>query len=258
MPGQNPELAQPFGARGPHVVLAQDVEDRGARHPRDHRHRRQRQGHRRQDQMRQRSRAADRKPVEPEREDDDQHQARPEDRHGEPEQGAEARKRVEDRVRPHRRGDAGHDAGNRRQHERGQRELEGRRPRVGQLRGDRPVLLDRAAQVAAHDAPDVFEVADEERLVQPEMVAKLGDGVLRGVLAEHQGHRVARQEIDREHDHEHHAEQHGHGEEEAADDERQHPPPPARKPTCRSRSSRGSGCTRPGGCGSPSRWHARR
>jgi hypothetical protein len=48
------------------------------------------------------------------------------------------------------------------------------------------------------------------------------------VFAEHQSDRSPGSEVDREHDHEHHAEQHGHGEEEAADDERQHPPPPRR------------------------------
>ena len=53
------------------------------------------------------------------------------------------------------------------------------------------------------------------------MLAQLGDGVLGRVLAEHQRDRVARQVVDGEHDHEHHAEQDGHGEQEAADDERQ-------------------------------------
>ena len=111
--------------------------------------------------------------------------------------------------------------------QRGHRQLQRRRPGVGQLGGHRTVLLDRAPEVAARDAADVVEVADEEGLVEAEVLAQPGHRVLGGVLAEHERDGVAGQQIDGEHDHEHHAEQDGHGEEEAADDERQHPPPPA-------------------------------
>ena len=85
-------------------------------------------------------------------------------------------------------------------------------------------MLDGAAEVAAREARDVVEVADGERLVEAQVLAQRGDGVLGGVLAQHQRHRVTRQQIDRQHDDEHHAEQDGHREQQAADDERQHSP----------------------------------
>ena len=70
--------------------------------------------------------------------------------------------------------------------------------------------------------PDVVDVADEHRLVEAQVVAQLGHRLRRGVLAQHEGDRVARDQLDGEHDHEDDAEQHRHGQEQAADDERQH------------------------------------
>ena len=104
------------------------------------------------------------------------------------------------------------DAGHRRDHQRGDGQLQGGRPRVGAAPTGR-FWLDRATEVAASETAHVVQVADEERLVETEVIAQLCHRV-GGVLAEHQ--RERRPQVDGEHDHEHHAEQHGHGEEETA------------------------------------------
>src|SRR5919109_869924 len=58
---------------------------------------------------------------------------------------------------------------------------------------------------------DVVHVADGERLVEPQMLAEPGHGLLGRVLAEHERDGVARQQVDREHDDEDDAEQDRHG-----------------------------------------------
>ena len=54
---------------------------------------------------------------------------------------------------------------------------------------------------------EVLDVADEQRLVEAEVVAQLRDGVLGRVLAEHELHGVARDQLERQHDDEHDPEQ---------------------------------------------------
>ena len=167
-------------------------------------------------------------PVQPQREDHDQHQARPEDRHREPEQRAEARHRVEERVRPHRGGHAGRDARHRRDDQRRHRQLQGGRPGVGQLGGHRTVLLDRAPEVAPRHAADVVHVADERtacrgrgaRGAWPPRPGVACSPSMRVTASPGSRSTVSMTTNTT-------PEQHGHGEQEAADHERQHPPPPA-------------------------------
>ncbi len=114
-------------------------------------------------------------PVEPHREDQDQHDAEPEGRHGLAEQRHHRRDVVDRRVAPHRRDDAG---GN------GQAQRD-EQPRAGQLEGGGQPLehevhgglavAQRLAEVAAHRALEEAQVLDRDRIVEAHRLAELRD-----------------------------------------------------------------------------------
>ena len=221
--GHHQPLGHALGARRPHVVLAQDLEDARARHARDHGHRRAGRASRRAGRG---ARACPRRPR----------AAR----------GATARRPRSARAPSRTRAWTGRTA---RRAGRSRRRTSSATPptRPPRSRRARAAITSAAMvswSVAGHASasssttgrfcwidrprsplarrPDVLHVADGQGLVEAQVVPQAGHRVLGGVLAEHEGHGVARDQLDGEHHHEDDAEQHGHGEQQPAEDEGQH------------------------------------
>jgi hypothetical protein len=146
---------QALGAHGAHVVLAQHLEHRRTRHPRDDRERDRPERDRRQDQVRQRGAecrhvaraqrvdqhetgerrdvvlhgdaSGNRRPAELHREEQDQQQRPPEDRHRIAGQRESHHRVIRHGVAPHRRQDAGRQPDDDGEQQREERELDRRR-----------------------------------------------------------------------------------------------------------------------------------
>ena len=180
-------LAQPLGARRTHEVGAQHFQHRGARQPRDRpdQHEAERGGG--QDQARQATvpyrpgapGERQQRPFEPDILDQDQ--ADEEHRHrdaghraGHDDAIAEAAA-IDRCQRPQRK------AARHRDQHRPQHQLDGRTDGHRQLLAHHPVGNDRAAEIAAQHAQNVFEELHRDRTVEAEFEANRGDGLGLGV-----------------------------------------------------------------------------
>ena len=182
-------LAQALGARGAHEIGAQHFQHGGACQPRDRSDQHQAKRQRRQDQARQsavphRTGAAGERQQRPAEADIlDQDQADEEHRH----RDAGHRDRHDEAVGEAAAIDGGQRAerdpdGNGDQHS-AHHQLDGRADGQRQLLDHLLVGNDRAAEIAAHHAHDVFEELHRDRTVEPELQPDRGDGFRLGVGA---------------------------------------------------------------------------
>ncbi len=118
--------------------------------------------------------AGHRRPAELHREQQDQQQPPPEDRHRIAGERRAHDAVVEHRVATHRRQHAGGNADDQREHDRAQRELDGGRKQRGELAQHRLLRDHRLAEVAAQDAPDVDAVLDQHRPVEAVLLQQRG------------------------------------------------------------------------------------
>ena len=143
--------------------------------------------------------ARDRRPAELHREQQDQQQAPPEDRHRIAGERDAHHAVVEDRVAPHRRDDAGRQAEDEREQDRAERELDGRRKQRREFRDHRLMRDDRVAEIALQHAADVDAVLHEHRLVEAVLLAQLRmPDRIDAALAGHGLDRIAGNEADQD------------------------------------------------------------
>ena len=143
--------------------------------------------------------AGHRRPAELHREQQDQQQAPPEDRHRVAGERHAHHAVVEHRVAAHRGDDAGGNADHEREQDRAQRELDRRGKQRQELVQHRRLRDHRLAEVAVQHAADVDAVLHEHRPVEAVLLEQLR--VPRGVdaaLARHRFDRIARHEADQE------------------------------------------------------------
>ena len=165
-----------------------------------------------------REHARRRQPPEPQREQDHEHDAEPEDRHAGAEERRDGAAAIEERVRPHRRRDPESDPDHARQHEPARGQHERRLEPVEHFGEHRTLRPERASEIAAHDVREPSHVLDGQGLGEPELGAKPREVGLRGLRAEHDLGRVTRRQVQDHEDHDRHAGQHRHQQEEPAGD----------------------------------------
>src|SRR5207249_4923185 len=169
---------QPLRARGAHVVGAQHVEHRGARHT--HRRRREREAERDRGEdleLQIAERIVDeidvptgvREPAQVEREEDDDQRPEPEARQGQADEAADARSDVDARARADRRQQSERYAEGDRDERGGRGELERRGEALGDLDEDGTSGADRVPSVTVEERAEPIPVLDEERLVEAEV-----------------------------------------------------------------------------------------
>ena len=201
-------LGQALGARGQHVVLAERLQHRRAREPRDARGVEGRQHHGGHDEVSEPAHAARGQPAQLHGEEVDQHEAEPEARRGLAERHQHGARMVHRAVAAHRGGDAErHREGERQQHGRPRQQQRGRQSLEHEAERVTPVAQ-RLSEVAAHGAPHEACVLHEERIVEAQALAVLVDVLGLDVHRHEEQHRVAGQA--------HHPE---HGREREEDDE---------------------------------------
>ena len=164
-----------------------------------------------------------RRPAQLHREQQDQQQAPPEDRHRVTGERAHHHAVVEHRIAAYRGEHAGRDADHQREHDRAQRELDGGREQGQELVQHGRLRDHRLAQVAVQQAADVDAVLHQHRLVQPVLVhqrcvACRVDAALAGQCLD----RVARHQPDQEEREQRHADEGRDDEAEAGQDESEH------------------------------------
>jgi hypothetical protein len=115
----------------------------------------------------------------------------PEGRQRDPDQRDRHQRLRQEGAASERRVDAHRDAGQQRDHGRGERELEGRRQAFGDQRGHLSALTQAEAEFAARCVADEADELDREGLVEPEVGAQLGALLRRRVLTEDVGDRIA-------------------------------------------------------------------
>ena len=116
---------------------------------------------------------------------------------------------VDEAARVARRQQCDRDRERQRDDQRVEQQLEGGRQAVAEDRRHRLVAGQRVAEVAREDAAQPVEVADEERIVEVELVAELLQLLGRGVDAQQLLGGVARQQLDDREGQERHAPQDG-------------------------------------------------
>ena len=207
----DPAAGEALGLRGAHVVEAVDLEHRGAHQPRVDRHVEERQGHRGQQHVPadidhavealvsrpDRLHARGRQPAEGDAEQQDEHQPDPEGRRRVGQQREDRDHRVGSGAHPPRRQHAQPHSQQDRQGERGQHQRQGRRQAFQDQPEDRPVVAVGVAEVELHDVPQIVAELDRQRLVEPVLLAQLGNvfGVRGARLARHHVDGVARREV---------------------------------------------------------------
>ena len=211
---RSPEALRP---RGAHVVGAQRLEHRGARLAEDHRRKAGAEHDRRQQHVAQvvdRVRGERDEPrrgqdPEPDREDQDQHQAEPEVRHRQADEGRRAAQVVRHRAAPHRREHPEREPDRDRHEQAQERELERDRQAVDDRTADAEAGSRRRAEVAAHDVAQPDDVLDRDRLVEVVLRPDRRERLLAVVLAGERQGGVARQRA--------HAAEHEHARDEQDD-----------------------------------------
>ena len=76
-----------------------------------------------------------------------------------------------------------------------ERELQRHRKRDPDVGDRRVVAAQRRAEIARQHLPDEVEILHRDRLIEPELVAQVGELRLGGALAEQQGRDIARQHM---------------------------------------------------------------
>ncbi len=110
----------------------------------------------------------------------------------------------------------------RRHEHRGERQLEGRRQPLDDGGGDGLVGAERRSQIAADRSLQEGTVLDQERPIEAEPPAQIGDVLRRRAVAEHGLHRIAGHEVnEREHERRD-AQQDGNGQQETANKKSNH------------------------------------
>ena len=247
-------LLEALGAGRAHVVLVERVEHARAGHAGDDGHRVERERERRQDDvlhdvaerlevtreqgvddveprpahgLEQRVHASPgRQDVPDAREEDDEEDARPVDGHRHAEKREDGRHAVDRGPLVDGGDDAEDDAHERREDDRHEGELDRRREAAHDLLGDRRVRVVGGPQVTGERTTQEVEVLQQYRVAQAVRVAPCLHGLFRGMLAEHDGRGVRREDPHDEEDDDGHAEQHEYRLENALDDVLRHWPRP--------------------------------
>ncbi len=163
------------------------------------------------------------RPSELHREEQDQQQRPPEDRHRVAGQRDTHDRVVGDGIALERREHARGHADQRRQQHRAQRELDGRREQRRELLQHRLVRSERRAQVAAQDVADVVAILHRQRAVEPELVQQArAPRRIHPPLAGKVLDRVAGDEVDQRERQQRHADERGNDQRDAAQQEAQH------------------------------------
>ena len=220
---EHARLADALGARGLHVFLPQHLQHGRARRARQHREleeaerdgREQQRLDGRPDPLPPAVEAAGPHPAEPDGEEQDQEQPRPEARDGHAQLGQHHRQIVREPPVSRRRE---HAERNRRHHheaagQQGERQRD-LKPREEKAR-DGHVVLDGSAEVAPERTPDPLGVLDQERAVEPHRLAEPGGGLGAPGGADDDEGGIARQDADDDEDQDRNEEEGG--------DERRHP-----------------------------------
>src|SRR5438309_7255816 len=239
--GRNERVAQPvakdhesllkaLGARGPHVVLAEDLEHARAGHSRNHRGREIAEREGGQHEMEKAAaecneiageQAVDdeearprrwrgnevvdagtaRKPAELVVEETDHDEAEPEDRNRTADQRPQPYEMVGKPAARNRGPDTRRNADEDRDDESGQRELDGGRERIEQVVGDRTAGPDASTEIAVREADNVREVLLGKRPVEVVLRPECRDLLIRRVVSERRRDRIGWDDVrDREGD----------------------------------------------------------
>src|SRR2546426_919558 len=157
------------------------------------------------------------KPAELEREQEDEHDPRPEDGQAHAGDGHPHADAIEPRVLPDRRHDARGKTEKDRDQERARREHQGGLEAQEHLGEDGPAQRDGAADIPLEDVTHPPHVLDGERLVKAQVAMEAHDVLLGRLGAEHDGGGIPRRQVQDGEDQHRDPEQHGDGEEQAAE-----------------------------------------
>ena len=193
---QHPPGGEALAARRAHVVLQQHLADARPRDARDERNRRDRQDGHRQDVILRLSPPGHRQHRPADREQIDERRGGHEARHGEPEDDADLDQIVQRRPADRRRGHPEQRPRDRRHEDRQGGEPQAHRQRVADEVADlQPGVDVRRAEVQPHHVGDVAHELDQERAVQPELVAEHRRRARVVVVTQHNLDGVARREV---------------------------------------------------------------
>src|SRR5712692_8049498 len=226
VPRDDGALGQALGAGRADIVLADDLEHARAREPRQRGGRGGAEGHRGQDEMPQhighaaaigRAHPARGEPAELEREQQDEHDPRPEDGQAHPGDGHPHADAIEPRVLLDRRDDARGQADDDGDQERAPGQDQGGLEAQQHLGQHGATERDGATKIAPEDVAHPPRVLDDERLVEAKIPMEASDVLLGGLGAEHDGGGVPRGQVQDGEDQHRDPEEHGDGEEQAAE-----------------------------------------
>ncbi|MCY1238829.1 hypothetical protein D9M72_515870 [compost metagenome] len=144
--------------------------------------------------------AGNREPAKAHRKHLDQDQAEPEARYARRQHGEGRCRLVDEGAAPIGGVDAGRQRDGAGDHDREQRQEEGRLGAFRKRRGHRLVEEDRLAEVTLKQLPDIVDILQAERLVEAEPGAQFSDVLLGRLRAEHDGSGVARCHADDDED----------------------------------------------------------
>ena len=197
-------VVQALRPRRADVVLVEDLEHARAGEAREERRqvraereaREDEERHRLPDPSRDRLVAHDRQEVEPQREQDDEHQPQPEARQREAHQGEKASGVVDPRVPEGGGQEAGGHADGDGEHQGESHQGERRRHAPDELLGHAGLVVEGLAEVAARDLTEPFQVPHVERTVEAQLATELLDGLGRALAAHDHQRRVPRDDVD--------------------------------------------------------------
>ena len=226
-----------LGARRADVILAEHLEHRRARHPRDiggHDDGEIDGGEREVaqslDRIVERPGADHREPAQLDGKDEEQQDRRDEAGKRKAEQRADAGDIVDPGVAAQRRPDAERDADERAEHDRRHRQVDRVGQDVAHLFDDRLAGHQRVAPFAAHGVDEEVDVLRADRLVDAQAVAHVGERLRARLIAEDRLRRIARQHARQHEDDGEHREQRRYRKEQALEDVAEHGTLPARRP----------------------------
>src|SRR4029077_14771051 len=217
-------LPKALGARGPHVVLAEDLEHARARHARDHRRREVAEGERGQHQMKKaaaeslevaREQAVDDVEASSERrrrderidarttwepaelviKEADHDETEPEDRDRASDQRQQSDKMVREASAKDGRPHTGRDANDDRDDESRERKLDRGRERIEEVVGHGAARANASTEVAVDESDHVREVLLGKRPVEVVFRTEGSDLLVRRVVAQRRGDRIGRDDV---------------------------------------------------------------
>src|SRR3984893_10006806 len=219
-------LGQALGARRADIVLRDHLVRAGAREAREGGGGGGAERHRGQHEMPQhvghsaaigRAHPARGEPAELEREQQDEHDPRPEDGQAHAGDGHPHADAIEPRVLLDRRHDAGGETQKNGDQKRARREHQGGLEAQEHLGEDGPAQRDGAAEISLEDGAHPPHVLDDARLVEAQVAMEAHDVFLGRLGAEHDGGGIPRRQVQDGEDQHRDPEQHGDGEEQAAE-----------------------------------------